>query len=68
MDELIVTTDKGKQDDLTAQIDKHIWDEAYGVPLFQTVGVAAFSDRVTGVKSSPGQRGVWWNVWDWQVK
>jgi peptide/nickel transport system substrate-binding protein len=68
MDELIVTTDKGKQDDLTAQIDKHIWDEAYGVPLFQTVGVAAFSDRITGVKSSPGQRGVWWNVWDWQVK
>ena len=38
------------------------------LPLFQTVGVAAYSDRITGVKSSPGQPGVWWNVWDWQVK
>jgi peptide/nickel transport system substrate-binding protein len=68
MDELIVTTDKGKQDELQVEIDKHIWDSAYGVPLFQTVGVASVSDRVTGVKSSPAQRGVWWNVWDWQVK
>ncbi|MGY2745604.1 ABC transporter family substrate-binding protein [Pseudarthrobacter sp. O4] len=68
MDELIVTTDKAKQDDLIAQVDKRVWDSAYGLPLFQAVGLASFSDRVTGVKSSPGERGIWWNVWDWQVK
>ena len=68
MDELIVTTDKSKQDDLVQQIDKMIWDSAYGLPLFQSVGVDAYSDRITGVKYMPNQTGVWWNFWEWAQK
>ena len=68
MDELIVTTDKSKQDDLITQIDKMIWDSAYGLPLFQSVGVDAYSDRITGVKYMPNQTGVWWNFWEWAQK
>jgi peptide/nickel transport system substrate-binding protein len=68
MDELIVTTDKSKQDGLVSQIDKMIWDSAYGLPLFQSVGVDAYSDRVTGVKYMPNQTGVWWNFWEWAQK
>ena len=68
MDELIVTTDKSKQDGLVQQIDKMIWDSAYGLPLFQSVGVDAYSDRITGVKYMPNQTGVWWNFWEWAQK
>ncbi|GAA1049587.1 ABC transporter family substrate-binding protein [Arthrobacter russicus] len=68
MDELVTTTDKAKQDDLQVQIDKLIWDSAYGLPLFQTIGVDAYSDKVTGIKYNPTQTGVWWNVWDWAAK
>ena len=68
MDELIVTTDKSKQDGLIAQIDKKIWASAYGLPLFQAVGVDAYSDRITGVKYMPNQTGVWWNFWEWAQK
>lgn len=68
MDELIVTTDKSKQDELTKQIDKKIWASAYGLPLFQAVGVDAYSDRITGVKYMPNQTGVWWNFWEWAQK
>ncbi|MGO4190761.1 ABC transporter family substrate-binding protein [Arthrobacter sp. YAF17] len=68
MDELIVTTDKAKQDGLIKQIDKKIWDSAYGLPLFQAVGVDAYSDRITGVKYMPNQTGVWWNFWEWAQK
>jgi peptide/nickel transport system substrate-binding protein len=68
MDELIVTTDRSKQDELTKQIDKKIWDSAYGLPLFQSVGVDAYSDRITGVKFMPNQTGVWWNFWEWAEK
>ena len=68
MDELIATTDKTKQDDLEQQIDKKIWASAYGLPLFQSVGVDAYSDRVTGVKYMPNQTGVWWNFWEWAQK
>ena len=68
MDELIVTTDKAKQDELIKQIDKKIWASAYGLPLFQSVGVDAYSDRITGVKYMPNQTGVWWNFWEWAQK
>lgn len=68
MDELATTTDLAKQDDLVAEIDKRVWESAYGLPLYQTTGTTAVSSRIAGVKSSPGPLGVWWNVWDWNVK
>jgi peptide/nickel transport system substrate-binding protein len=68
MDQLIVTTDKAKQDEINTKIDKMIWDSKYGAPLFQSVGVDAYSDKITGVKYMPNQTGVWWNVWDWTAK
>ncbi|QCB96833.1 ABC transporter family substrate-binding protein [Arthrobacter sp. PAMC25564] len=68
MDELVVTTDRSKQDGISQQIDKKIWDSAYGLPLYQNVGVDAYSDRITGVKYMPNQTGVWWNFWEWAQK
>ena len=67
MEQLAATTDLGKQDELLAEIDKHVWEDAYGLPLYQTLGTTAFSSRVAGVKTSPGPLGVWWNVWDWRL-
>lgn len=66
--QLIQTTDKAEQDKLQVQIDKLIWDSFYGLPLFQSVGVDAYSSNVDGVKPMPNQTGVWWNFWDWSVK
>jgi peptide/nickel transport system substrate-binding protein len=67
MDELILTTDPAKQDELQIQIDKLIWDSRYGLPLFQVPGVDAHSEAVTGMEYMPNQTGVWWNFWDWQI-
>jgi peptide/nickel transport system substrate-binding protein len=68
MDELVLTTDKAKQDDLQKQIDKRIWDSSYGLPLFQSLDIKAYSDKVDGVKQMANQTGAWWNVWEWSVK
>ncbi|NKX53733.1 ABC transporter family substrate-binding protein [Arthrobacter mobilis] len=69
MDELIVTTDKAKQDEIIMQIDKIVWDSYYGLPLFQSVGLDAYnSNRIEGVKYQPNQTGVFWNFWEWGVK
>jgi peptide/nickel transport system substrate-binding protein len=68
MDELVVTTDRSKQDGILQQIDKKVWDSAYGLPLYQSVGVDAYSNRITGVKYMPNQTGVWWNFWEWARK
>lgn len=68
MEELAATTDLAKQDELMAEIDKQVWESAYGLPLYQTTGTVAFSNRLTGIKPSPGPLGVWWNVWEWRLK
>lgn len=68
MDKLIQTTDKTQQNDLEKQIDQKIWASGYGLPLFQSVNVDAYSDRITGVKLMPNQTGVWWNFWEWAAK
>ncbi|MDF2050291.1 ABC transporter family substrate-binding protein [Arthrobacter sp. Cr_A7] len=67
MEQLARTTDLGKQDELLAEIDRRIWENAYGLPLYQTIGTTAFGPRITGVKSSSGPLGVWWNVWEWRL-
>ena len=69
MSKLIQTTDKAEQTSLQQEIDKDIFGDAYGLPLFQSIGVDAESARVAGIDSfNPNQNGVWWNVWDWSVK
>lgn len=68
MEQLATTTDLAKQDELMATVDKRVWDNAYGLPLYQTTGTVAFSSRVAGVKPSSGPLGVWWNVWEWRLK
>ena len=67
MDELIVTTDRAKQTELQTKIDKLIFDDHYGLPLFQSVGVEAHSAKIGGVEYMPNQTGVWWNFWEWTV-
>jgi peptide/nickel transport system substrate-binding protein len=67
MEQLAGTTDLGKQDELLAEIDRQIWESAYGLPLYQTIGTTAFNARVAGVKTSSGPFGIWWNVWDWRL-
>ena len=67
MQELSGTTDRAKQDELLAKIDQQVWESAYGLPLYQTIGTTIFSSRLAGVKSSPGTMGVWWNAWEWRL-
>lgn len=67
MEQLAGTTDLAKQDELLGDIDKEIWQNAYGLPLYQAVGTTAFSSKVAGVEPSPGPLGVWWNAWDWRL-
>lgn len=67
MGELVRTSDLGKQDELLAAVDKRLWENAYGLPLYQTVGTTAVSARVAGVTSSAGPLGIWWNVAQWRL-
>ena len=66
LDELALSTDPQLQRELLTEIDAQLWNDAYGVPLYQYPVVTAHSDRVTGVRNSALDPGVFWNIWDWQ--
>ena len=65
-DQLVVELDPSKQADIQEQIDAQLFPDAFGLPLFQSVGLDAVSSRVGGISAyNPSQSGVWWNTWDW---
>lgn len=65
---LIRTLDPEEQAAIQEEIDPHFFADAYGLPLFQSVGVDAVGDYVGGIDEyNPNQAGVWWNTWDWTV-
>ena len=67
-DQLVVELDATKQADIQEQIDAQLFPDAFGLPLFQSVGLDAVSTRVGGITAyNPSQSGVWWNTWDWTV-
>ena len=65
---LVVTLDTDQQAAIQEEIDPYMFADAYGLPLFQSVGLDAVGDRVGGVNEyNPNQAGVWWNTWEWTV-
>ena len=63
--QLQTTLDPKEQTTIQLQIDKLIWADAYGAPLFVAPGVMASNNSVKGVVYYPGQAGVGWNFWTW---
>jgi len=56
-----------EQISLQQQLDKILWDDFFGVTIFQFPGVTAFSDRVEGIDPSILAPTIFWNAWDWAV-
>ncbi|MCT9820478.1 ABC transporter family substrate-binding protein [Microbacterium sp. W1N] len=59
--------DADKQITLQQDLDKALWDDFYGVTIFQFPEVTAFSDRVTNIDPSILAPTIFWNAWDWEV-
>ncbi|MEZ3159706.1 ABC transporter family substrate-binding protein [Microbacterium sp. BWT-B31] len=64
---LNVEFDEDKKIDLQIDLDTALWNDFYGVTIFQFPEVTAVSDRVTNVTSSILAPTVFWNAWDWEV-
>lgn len=61
-------TDPADIEDANIQVDKLIFDNYYGLPLFQSPGVEAHTDRVSGVTFMANQTGPIWNFWEWSAE
>ncbi len=67
MDKLILTTDPAEQQELQTLVDTKLYETGFGLPLFQSVGINAVSDRIEGTEYMSNQDGIWWNYWEWTV-
>jgi peptide/nickel transport system substrate-binding protein len=65
VDELARATDPAEQARLAAEIDAHLFGDAYGLPLYAYPTLTAISGDVVNVTRSPLARGVFWNAWSW---
>jgi len=59
--------DPEKKIELQQELDKLLWDNFYGVTLFQFPGVTAYNDKIEGVSPSILAPTIFWNIWDWTV-
>jgi peptide/nickel transport system substrate-binding protein len=61
------TFSESEQENILAEVDGLLWQDAVGVPLYQFPAVVAYDqDKVTGIAPSVLAPAVFWNVWDWQ--
>ncbi|WP_191283223.1 ABC transporter substrate-binding protein [Pseudolysinimonas yzui] len=65
VDELARATDPGDQARIATEIDTHLYQDAYGLPLYAYPTLTAVSSDVENVTRSPLARGVFWNAWEW---
>ncbi|WP_227411685.1 MULTISPECIES: ABC transporter family substrate-binding protein [unclassified Cryobacterium] len=65
--ELNTEFDADRQIEIQQEIDKLLWEDGYGVTVFQFPEVTAYSDRIEGVDASILAPTIFWNVWDWKV-
>jgi len=48
-------------------IDKQIFADAYGIPLFQEPGIMAYDSSLSNVSASPLSPQFFWNFWEWEA-
>lgn len=59
--------DPAAQIEILKDIDKLLWDDFYGVTIFQFPAVTAFDQNaIANISPSPLSPTIFWNVWDWE--
>lgn len=64
-DEIMVTLDQARIEELKKEADGELFKDAYGLPLFQSIAVTSYNSDLTGVKPKPGQYPLTWNIEEW---
>ncbi|KQV07546.1 hypothetical protein ASC63_09855 [Leifsonia sp. Root112D2] len=60
--------DPSKQQDLLRQMEKIVYNDAYGVTLYQFPQITAWSSKIENVSDAPLSPTYYWNFWEWKTK
>ena len=66
-EQLQVTTDPTKQDELLKQVDKLLVDNAFGLTIFQFPSMTSYSNKLQGIKPIVITPTIFWNFWEWKL-
>jgi len=66
-DQLQVSTDPAEQEQILAQVEKLLVDDAFGLTIFQFPGIAAWSSNLQGVQPISIAPTILWNYWEWEI-
>ena len=59
--------DPAKQIEIEKKIDKLLWDDFYGVTIFQFPAVTAYDPtKIKNIAPSTLAPTIFWNIWDWE--
>ncbi len=68
LNELNVTTDTDRQNEIVREVEKILVDEAFGITIFQFPEITGVdTTKVKGVTSIPLSPTFFWNFWNWEV-
>ncbi|MGJ8722611.1 MAG: ABC transporter family substrate-binding protein, partial [Salinibacterium amurskyense] len=57
--------DPAVQTEIQVEVEKLVWEDAYGVTIFQFPGITVWNNSVTNVDPSPLSPTYFWNFWEW---
>ncbi|SDT54703.1 ABC transporter family substrate-binding protein [Jiangella sp. DSM 45060] len=63
--ELIVTVDEDRQTELLTEIETHLWNDLFSIPLYAHPGVTAHNPAIEGVQQNAAQTQVSFNMEEW---
>lgn len=67
-DELNGTADPERQKEILIEAESHLWEDAFGITIFQHPGLAAYnSTYVEGIDPISLSPTLFWNVFDWTI-
>lgn len=68
LNELNVTTDTDRQNEIVKEVEKILVDEAFGLTIFQFPEITGIdTTKVKGVSSIPLSPTYFWNFWEWET-
>ncbi len=59
------TLDTAKQQEQVKIIEKALWDNLFGIPIFAHPNVAAYDSTLSNVRPTSAQSGIMWNAEQW---
>lgn len=57
--------DESRQIEIQIEVEKLLWEDAYGTTIFQFPGLTWWDAGVEGIDPSPLSPTYFWNFWDW---